>query len=317
MTKNWTVSLTITGMLLLMLTCAMPAWAGTYAAHYAPGTEGAMGPSVPPPGFHYKQYNFYLESDTLTDGNGDEVNNDFDLTVFVQAHRFIYITKQKFFGADYGMSAILPISNVDISMNTPGGPYNQAEIGLGDIFIEPLILAWHTDRWDTVLGLGVNLPTGECDIVGPPGNKQKAPESAGQGSTSGMLTLGATYYLDQAKSWTVSALSRTLVYGEQDDTDVTPGWEVVVDWGIAKQFPLSKGLLVRPALVGTALWQMDEDSGPGASDDKCEVYAIGGEVNFFWLPPHLFQLNLRVLQDFGAEAGPEATRVVFSVTKSF
>ncbi len=313
MTKNWTVSFTITGMLLLMLTCAMPAWAGNYASHYAPGTEGAMGPSVPPPGFHYKQYNYYLESDTLNDDNGDDMNVDLELDVFVQAHRLIYITKQKLFGADYGMSAIVQFSNIDINVGAMG--YNEAKLGLGDIFIEPLILAWHTDRWDTVLGLGVNLPTGNFDTMA--GGQAKALESAGQGCVSGMMSLGATYYLDQAKSWTVSALSRTLVYGEQDDTDVTPGWEVVVDWGIAKQFPISKGLLVRPALVGTALWQIDEDSGPGASDDKCEVYAIGGEVNLFWLPPHLWQLNLRALQDISAESGPEATRVVLSVTKSF
>ena len=303
MTKNWTVSLTITGMLLLMLTCAMPAWAG----HYTPGTEGAMGASVPPPGFHYKQYNIYVDSDTLKDDDGDDINIGFDLNVFAQAHRLIYITKHKFLGADYGMSTIVPIVGTDFNLNVPG--VHDSEVGLGDIFIEPLILAWHTDRWDAVLGLGVNLPTGEYDWT--------EPASAGQGYTSGMMTLGATYYIDQAKSWAVSALSRTLVYGEQDDTDITPGWEFIVDWGISKQFPISEGLLIRPALVGYTYWQMDEDSGTGSSDEKGTNYAIGAEVNLFWLPPHLFQINLRVLQDFGTENDPETTKVVFSVVKSF
>ena len=305
MTKNWTVSLTITSMLLLMLVCAAPGWAT--GGHYPAGIEGAMGPSVPPPGFHYRQYNLYLDSDTITDDNGDELAVGFDLNVFAQVHRLIYITKHKFLGADYGFSMNLGIIGTDLNINAAG--LHDSEVGFMDIFIEPLILAWHTDRWDAVLGLGINLPTGEFD--------QMEPASCGIGNTSGMLSLGATYYIDQAKSWTVSALSRTLVYGEQEDTDLTPGWEILVEWGIGKQFAVSKGLLIRPALCGNAYWQMDEDSGPGVIDEKGQNYGIGGEINFFWLPPHLYQVNLRVTQDFGSEDEVEATRMALTITKSF
>lgn len=186
--------------------------------------------------------------------------------------------------------------------------FNDSDIGLGDICIEPLVLGWHMDRSDFTFALGINLPTGEFD---------ENELTVGNGYFSGIMTLGATYYIDQAKSWTVSALSRTLVYGEQDDTDITPGWEFIVEWGIGKEFAVSKGLLIRPALCGNAYWQMGEDSGPGTTDDKGKNYALGAEINLFWLPPHLFQTNLRVLKDFGSEDEAEATRICLTFTKSF
>ena len=205
------------------------------------------------------------------------------------------------------MSLIVPVLATDFNIDAMD--LHDSEIGVGDIFIEPLVLAWHTDQWDAALGFGLNLPTGKFD--------QNEPASCGKGHLSGMMTLGATFYPESTKSWSISALSRTLVYGEQEDTDITPGWEFIVDWGIGKQFPVSKGLLVRPGICGYAYWQMDEDDGPGAGDDKGRVYAIGAEINLFWLPPHLYQVNLRYLNDFGAEAEPETTKVVLTLTKSF
>lgn len=303
--KKWSVSIIIIGMLFLMLASALPIWAA--GNHYQPGVEGVMGATAPPPGFHYRQYNIYLESDTLTDKNGDDLDIGFDLTVLAQTHRLIYITNHKFLGADYGMDLLVPVVGTDFNIDAFG--VHDSEIGLGDICVEPLILAWHKNRYDVGLGLGINLPTGKFD--------QNAPASSGQGYMSGILTLGATYYLDQAKSWSVSAVSRTLVYGEQKSTDITPGWEFIVDWGIGKEFPISKGLLIRPGLCGYGYWQIGEDSGPDTNDDKGRNYAIGAEVNLFWLPPHLFQTNLRVLQDFGAENEAETTKVILTFTKSF
>lgn len=102
------------------------------------------------------------------------------------------------------------------------------------------------------MGLGLNLPTEEYT--------QTEPASCGQGYLSGLITTGGTYSFDEHKSWSLSALSRILVYGEQKDTDVTPGWEFIVDWGIGKQFQVSDKLLVRPGIAGYGYWQMGEDS---------------------------------------------------------
>ena len=301
----WIVSVAVLASVFLLLGPASHLQAAGNG--YTPGLEGVMGASVPPPGVHYRMYNAYVESDTLTDADGDELPIGFDLKVFAQAHRFVYITQTKLLGAEYGMSLIVPIISTDFSIKALG--LEDAEIGLGDLFVEPLILSWHGQTYDAALAFGVNLPTGDFD--------QAEPASSGTGTTSYMMTLGGTYYLDADKAWSVSALSRTLFYGEQDQTDVTPGWEFIVDWGVGKQFPLSPGLLVRPGLCGYSYWQMGTDSGPGTDDDKGKNYAIGAEVNLFWLPPHLYQGNLRILKDFGTEDEAETTKVILTLTKSF
>lgn len=273
---------------------------------YTPGSEGLMGPTLPPPGFHYKQYNIFVQSDELKDSSGDAIDNDFDLNVFAQAHRFIYFTEKKLFGADYGMTFILPVVATDFEIGAAG--IHDSEIGIGDIFVEPLVLGWHGPRYDVALGFGAGLPTGSFD--------RAEPASCGNGYWYGMMTFGATYYLTPDKTWMVSALSRTLTYGEQDDTDKTPGDEFFIDWGIGKEIAVTPKLLVRPGVVGYGYWQLNDDSGPGTTDDHGRNFALGGEINFFWLP-RLLQFNLRALQDFNAKDEAETTKIVFSVTASF
>ncbi|SLM29664.1 conserved hypothetical protein [Desulfamplus magnetovallimortis] len=95
-----------------------------------------------------------------------------------------------------------------------------------------------------------------------------------------------------------------------------PGSEFIVDWGIAKEFHASDTLLVRPGLVGFGYWQISEDSGPNVEDDRGSNYAIGGEINLFFLP-RLLQFNLRVLQEFGAEDEAESSKIVLSITNAF
>jgi len=274
---------------------------------FTPGAEGVLAASVPPPGFHYRMYNVYYGADTLKDDNGNEIPIGFDVKVLAEAHRLVWITSKKLFGADYGMSTIIPILGVNLNIDAAG--VNDGDVGLGDIFIEPLVLAWHKERFDIGLGLGVNLPTGHFD--------EFSPANVGANCFSGVLTLGPTFYFDQEKSWSASFLTRTVVYGEQDDTDFTPGDELFIEWGIGKQFPPKKGVLIRPGICGYDYWQLSEDDGPGVIDDKGQVHAIGAEINFFWLPPHLYQVNLRVMQEFSAEDESEGTKAVLTLTKSW
>jgi len=134
-----------------------------------------------------------------------------------------------------------------------------------------------------------------------------------------MLTLGATYYLDEKKTWSLSALTRTLINGEQEDTNVTPGSELVVEYGLGKEIAINNNFLMRPGVAGYAYWQLEDDSsnGPGTvADQRKQAHAIGGEINFFYIPM-LLQLNLRALYEYGAENTAEGSQFVAILTKSF
>lgn len=287
------------------------ALAATSGSHYPFGGEGVMAASAPPPGFHYRIYNTWYNPTTLKDDNGDEVPVDFNLDIFSTVHRFVHITKKKIFGADYGYNVIVTLVSKDIEI---GGVLSDSQsLAVGDIVIEPMVLAWHTSRWDAALGLAVIMPTGEYD-------SDKA-ASVGLGYWSGMLTLGVTYYFDEAKTWSISALTRTLVNTEQQDTNVTPGSEFVVEYGIGKQMAVTNSLLVRPGIAGAAYWQISDDSedGPNGSsfeDERKQSCALGGEINFLYLP-WLFQTNIRVLREFDARNNVEGSQCVLTLTKSW
>jgi hypothetical protein len=287
----------------------LTAEAATLGSHYPFGAEGVMAGSAPPPGFHYRIYNTWYNPTTLKDDNGDKRNVGFELDVFASVHRFIHVTNVKILGADFLYDVIVPL--VDKDLTIAGNSFSKS-FTVGDIVLEPFVLAWHKPRWDATAGLAVIVPTGDFDATNP--------ASPGLGYWSGMLTLGGTYYLDEKKSWSVSALTRTLVHTEQDDTKVTPGSELVVEYGIGKEIAISDKLLVRPGLTGCSYWQLDDDSDnllPGiVADQRKKAHAIGGEVNFFWLP-QLLQLNLRVLSEYGAENTSEGTQFVATLTKSW
>lgn len=294
----------------VLFATTLTASAATSGSHYPFGGEGVMAASAPPPGFHYRIYNTWYNPTILKSDDGEELDVGFNLDIFSSVHRFVRVTKKKILGADYIFSVIVPL--VDKSMDiTAAGVSDSKSLSVGDIVIEPIALAWHKPRWDAVAALEIIPPTGEY-------NADK-PASPGLGYWSGMLTLGGTYFLDQDRSWSISALTRTLVNTEQPDTDVTPGSEFVVEYGIGKQIALNDKLLIRPGISGCGYWQFSDDSedGPGTvADERKQANALGAEINFFWLPK-LMQLNLRVLREFEAKNTAEGSQFVLTFTKSW
>ncbi|MGE4558926.1 MAG: transporter [Desulfobulbus sp.] len=255
-------------------------------------------------------YNLWYNPDTLNDNNGNTVPGKFELDAFASAQRIIHVTNVKILGADYFYDVVIPFLDQDFTW--PNGASDSHSFTLGDIEVEPLGLAWHLPRWDAAFALAVVMPTGHFE-----GDE---PASPGLGYWTGRLTLGATYYFDEQKTWSASVLTRTQINGEQEDTDVRPGSEFVAEYGLGKEFHLNNWML-RPGITGASYWQISDDSDdlPAAgiiADQHKQAHAIGAEVNIFYLPM-LFQVNLRYLQEYGVENGPEDNRFIATLTKSW
>ncbi len=290
----------------VMLSLGFAANAGAAGGGFVPGVEGVLAASIPPPGFHYKMHNLYYNADTLTNASGDDVDNGFGLKVFANVNRFLWNTGKKILGADYCAHLIIPFLSVNLDIEKAG--ISDSDTDIGDISLEPILLGWHFDRWDAAFGFVLNFPTGHYVSTNA--------ANVGNGTFSAMFNLGATYWFDAEKTWSFSALTRTLFYGEQQDTDVTPGSELYIEWGLGKQFEAQKGLLIRPGICGYTYWQLSEDSGGNSTDDLGRVYAAGGEINFFWLNG-LYQINARFLQEFGAEDEAEGFKAILTFIKTF
>ncbi|SDW84904.1 Uncharacterized conserved protein [Lutibacter oricola] len=275
--------------------------------HYTPGVQGLKVASLPPPGFYYIMHNVYYTADTYYDGNGDKAPIDFDITVFANVHRFLYVWEDVIFGANYGVHVLVPTTYTDISISDFG--VNDNKFGVGDIVIEPLILSWNKQKFDAIVALAAIAPTGSYDV-----NEAASP---GKSFWSTMLTFGGTYYFNESKSWHASILNRYEIHGEKKDFDVTPGDDLTFEWGIGKTIVSDQ--IWGVGVGGYAHWQLTEDKGNDVLYDssvKDKVFAIGPEVTCY-IPKAKLNLELRGQFEFGAVDRPQGTKFCFSLFKNF
>ena len=127
---------------------------------YPSGAENWFAGAAPPPGFYYVNYFGYYTAE-LKNASGNKVNLNGttpSVDATFDAFRFLEMTPFKIFGADYGVHVIVPV--VHQSMNQNG---RNSTSGLGDITIDPFVLAWHRPQWHAVAAIDIDLPTGAYD----------------------------------------------------------------------------------------------------------------------------------------------------------
>lgn len=274
------------------------------AGHYVAGVEGMQGASVPPPGNYYLGYLVHYDVDSFrAPGTENDLPGSNTASVTALANRFVRITSTKLLGADYGYEMILPVVSTSLKFAAPGP--NESNSGVGDVYLGPLVLGWHGAQWDAVAAAGVWLDSGNDDHKSSPG----------KGHKSTMLTGGATYYFDAAKSISGSALFRFERHGK-DNAGVRPGNQVTLEWGVGKNLGT-----FQTGVVGYSQWQTSSDRGPAAmSDNKATRHAIGAELVYPVPGAGLF-LKGAVYKEFSVKAGniPEArgNLVRVSLVKAF
>jgi hypothetical protein len=275
------------------------------SGHYVSGVEGIKAATLPPEGIYWRMYNVLYTADDLRDKHGDEIDVDFDVNVYALVNRLVYSSGIELLGANLVADICVPLVYTDISMKAGGMTlFDDNEFGLGDILIEPAILAWHGPRWDAALGVGVYLPTGDFDA--------DEPASPGKGFWTGMLTAGATFYFDEARTWSASILSRYEIHSEQEDTDVTYGDDFHFEWGLGK----TVAKIWDVGLAGYCRWQVTDDSGPGTTNDREEAYAVGPEVSVF-VPDWGLGVSLRSLWEFENKVNSQGNVTTLMIMKAF
>jgi hypothetical protein len=236
-------------------------------AHYVPGVEGIKGSTLPPPGVYARDYNVFYFANRVNDDNGDEISGaDPEAFIYANVPRVLWITEQKVLGGFLGFDALLPLQYTSLEANTPGGPFEDCDFGIGDLFAEST-LSWHLQQFDFAVAYGVWAPTG-CSSPG-------LTTRPGLGYWTHMLTAAVTWFPDKGKKWALSGLSRYEINHEKQDTDITPGHAYTLEWGAS--------YAVKPTIdVGLAGYyqtQVTDDCG-GGSSDKDMVLGVGPEVSF-------------------------------------
>ena len=189
--------------------------------HYPLASKGILGSSLPLPGYYFEMFHIGYKANEHRDKHGRRVHDDFKINSFAYAYKFIHITNKKLFGADYSWAFLVPLVYVDVQIDKLG--IRDNDFGLGDIFLEPIILGWHGSRYDIAFSLSVFAPWGEYD--------RYQPASAGKGFWSYMFTLGGTWFFDVDKTWHLSVLTRTETHGHKRHSDIRPGNNYVTGVG--------------------------------------------------------------------------------------
>jgi len=260
--------------------------------------------SLPPPGVYFRDYNYFYWADQRNDASGNKIGPaDLDAFTYVNLPRVVWITDTKLLGGFVGVDAFLPLVYQQTSVNTgPGSTFNGNTLGVGDFYAEGT-LSWHVKHFDFALASGFDAPTGD------------SPTSRGPSTTPGlgywtfMQTAGATWYVDEAKTWAVSALNRFEFNTEQRDTDVTYGDAYTLEWGI------SKGLC-QELDVGVVGYYQQQVTGNSTGEPLNRVAAIGPEVSAYFLKEMLF-ISVRYNYEFMAESRAQGNSIALTITKRF
>lgn len=247
---------------ILIVAAALSALVGAHAeGHYVPGVEGIQAASVPPPGLYYLGYMANYNAEQFkTPGTSTALPGDNKATIFALANRLAWISNTRVLGADFGMETIVPVQSTSLTLNA--AKISDTQSGFGDVYLGPVVLGWHGSNWDAVGAAGFWLKSADSS----------SPASAGKGFASTMLTAGATYYFDAAKSISGSALLRYEL-NDSKSNGIKPGDQISLEWGFAKVLGSTQ-----VGLVGYDQMQISNDSGTGASTNKSERHAIGAEV---------------------------------------
>ncbi|MGH7993855.1 MAG: SphA family protein [Limisphaerales bacterium] len=271
-------------------------------AHYVPGSEGIKGASLPPPGFYVRDYNVAYYSTRANDASGNNANvPNFEAFTYANVPRVIWISDTQILGGYVGVDALLPL----VYQHLKAGGYDDGTFGVGDFFAEST-LSWHPKQFDLAAGLGVWAPTGDSPTQPGPSTR------AGLGYWTPMLTAGATWYIDEEKTWAVSALNRYEFNTEQRDTHITPGQAYTLEWGASK----TVARVVDLGVVGYFQQQVTTDRGTGASPNRDRVVAIGPEINLAFPKPMLFA-SFRYNYELMAQSRAQGHTFTLTLTKRF
>jgi hypothetical protein len=285
------------------------------AGHNTKGDFGLQSGTQAPPGFYIVPLFYDYRADTLRDSNGDPFaplggGGSIDAQALIAG--FVWVSKKKILGGNYGFAAFPGVTNNAIEFPALQTS-SKTSTGRADLYIQPIVLGWNTERADFTAGLGIFAPTGEYKAGGD--------SNRGLGMWSYELFGGTTVYFDESRTWHFAATAFYETHGKKDGTDVRVGDILTLEGGLGKSF---MGGAFNVGVAYYAQWKIsDDDFGPGFTLpdgpllDRHRVYGIGPEVTIPLASKNTLYgfLNLRYFWESGARSTFEGN--TFLVTFSF
>ena len=283
--------LALIGSLAVAASAASPAQAQTpLLGHYPPGQSGIRGAATPEPSFVITNFNRFFSNLEVVDGGGNVVQ-DMDEVRYANITMLSWTTSHEFLGMRFGMLAGIPFATGNLrpaDTETDTGSFS-----LGDVLLTPLSLYGKSELFDYQFQFTYWSSSGRFE----PG----ATTNRGTGFESLVYSLGGVFYPGgDRNNWSLSAVARLGQNFEQDGTGITPGDDLVLDWGIGRMVTLF-GRRAELGVSGYGAWQLNDQSGPAGPPDagRYHYFGIGPEGSI----PLTKELSMRIRAqwEFGAQ----------------
>lgn len=268
------------------------------AGHYPPGQSGIRGAASPPAGWVFTNFNRFFSNLEAKDPSGETTGDPSELR-YANITMITCVTPWKVFGMSYGALAGIPFSTGNL--NPSGTDLQSSSFGLGDVLITPVSLYGVAPSYDYQFQFTVWSASGRFS--------PNSPDSRGSGFWALLYSVGGVYYPRGARDdWSLSAVARLEQNFEQRDSGITPGDDLVVDWGIGKLVRAGS----RPLEVGVsgfATWQLNRQTGgtPGTATNPYHYFGLGPEASL--AVSDAFALRLRLQWEFGVRNAVEGNNV--------
>ncbi len=255
------------GLAAALFFCAAEAEASSpIHGHYPPGQTGLLGAAFPEPGWSITDFN-RLFSNLVTKNASGATTGEPDEARYANILLAGWTSGVKLFGMNYGAFVGVPFATGNLNP-TDDGVTNSA-IGLGDIIVTPLSLSGKSRDFDYQFQLSVWTPSGKFT----PGGLA----NRGSGFWSLIYSSGAVWYPGGDRHlWNVSAMVRYEQNFEQTGTNIKPGNNLDLDWGLGRYVRTALGKF-NLGVSGFATWQATTQSG-GPSSGRYRYYGAGPEI---------------------------------------
>jgi hypothetical protein len=280
---------------LLVGTWTAPAGAqvrGVYPLGMSATNSGVM----PDAGWSYVNLPLYYARDRLTGPNGETVSTGAQ-AVFLDMNTLAWVSEKidRLGNAKFSASFTLPIAHNSLTSDATG--HISGATGLGDLYVQPLILGWES-RWADIRAVyGVLAPTGRFEAG--------ASDNVGSGYWTHALASGQTFYLTDDRRINLSLFEMYEIHTTQQGTDIHPGDTLNLDYSLTGLVPLQSGPRLQVGLAGYASRQMSAKTGPAvsAADSaaRYRVDALGLAANVV-VPQRGLSFGIRYFKEFSSES---------------
>jgi hypothetical protein len=174
------------------------------------------------PGWAFMQYDFFIGNNAITGDNGKKIGepvfNSQHVNVYVSLQQLIYVSPLHLFGGTLGATALLPITELNATSNSPAFVHLRSNgLGLGDatlgVFLqEPPIIMGGRPVFDYRFEVDGIVPTGSY-------NDHK---DANQGGNFYSLNPYFTFTVLPIPGLEISGRENYLLNGKNNDPGVSP-----------------------------------------------------------------------------------------------